>query len=150
MRKEMSMGAMLPLINETIESGGVFTLYPKGASMRPLLRNGMDGVHLCDPEGAGIGDIVLFRRESGEFVIHRIVAEKADGFVFCGDNQCVLEGGIKREQFVAKVCAILRDGRITPIDDPEYVRYVSSLPKRRRAIKRRAIIGAIKKKILGK
>ena len=141
---------MLPLIEAAIESGGVFTLHPKGDSMKPLLRSGMDGVQLSAPDGAGVGDIVLFRRDNGQFVIHRIVDEKDDGFVFCGDNQCVLEGGIKREQFIAKGCAIVRDGIVTPIDDPTYQAYVRTLPKRRRRIQRRATLRAIKKKIFGR
>ena len=146
----MSVASMLPLIEAAIESGGVFTLRPKGDSMKPLIRSGIDGIQLTSPEGAGVGDIVLFRRENGDFVIHRIVDEAPDGFVFCGDNQCVLERGIKREQFIAKGCAIVRDGVTTPIDDPEYVKYVSSLPGRRRRIQRRATLRAIKRKIFGR
>ena len=141
---------MLPLITEAVESGGVFTLYPKGDSMKPLLRQGLDGVQLCSPEGAGVSDIVLFRRDNGEFVIHRIVDKNREGFVFCGDNQCVLEGGIKSEQFIAKVCAIVRDGKTTPTDHPEYLAYVASLPARRRRIRRKATFRAIKRKIFGR
>lgn len=150
MRKELTVAEMLPLIEEAIESGGVFTLYPKGDSMKPLLRMGKDAVELCAADGATVGDIVLFRRENGQFVLHRIVDEKPDGYVFCGDNQCVLEGGIKREQFVAKVGAVLRDGVRTPVTDPKYLDYVKSLPKRRRGIRVRATLRAVKRKIFGK
>jgi len=149
LRKELTVAEMLPLIEETIDSGGVFTLYPKGDSMKPLLRQGLDAVELCAVDTVAVGDIVLFRRENGEFVLHRIVDETPEGYVFCGDNQCVLEGGIKSEQFVAKVSAILREGKRYPTDLPEYRRYVASLPKRRRGIQRRTTLRAIKKKIFG-
>lgn len=150
MRKELTVAEMLPLIEEAIDSGGVFTLYPKGDSMRPLIRQGQDAVELCAPDTVAKGDVVLFRREDGAFVLHRIVDETPDGYVFCGDNQCVYETGIRREQMIAKVGAVLRDGVRTPADSPEYLRYVSTLPKRRRMIKRRATLRAIKKKIFGK
>ncbi|MBQ8696126.1 MAG: S24/S26 family peptidase [Clostridia bacterium] len=150
MRKELTVAEMLPLIEETIGSGGVFTLYPKGDSMKPLVRQGLDAVELCAIDTVTVGDIVLFRRENGEFVLHRIVDEKPDGYVFCGDNQCVLEGGIKAEQFIAKVSAILREGKRYPTDLPEYLEYVATLPKRRKKIQRRATLRAIKKKIFGK
>lgn len=150
MRKELTVAEMLPLIREAIDSGGVFPLYPKGVSMRPLLRQGQDGVQLCSPEGVTVGDIALFRRESGEFVLHRIVDEADDGYVFCGDNQCVLEDGIREEQIIAKVCAILREGKTTPITDPRYQRYVKGLSARRRRIRYRVTLQAIKKKIFGK
>lgn len=150
MRKELTVAEMLPLIEEAIESGGVFTLYPKGDSMKPLVRQGLDAVELCAIDTVGVGDIALFRRENGEFVLHRIVDEKPEGYVFCGDNQCVLEGGIRPEQLIAKVSAILREGKRYPIDLPEYRAYVAALPKRRRGIKRRATLRAIKRKLFGK
>lgn len=150
MRKELTVAEMLPLIEEAIGSGGVFTLYPKGDSMKPLIRQGPDAVELCAIDTVAVGDIVLFRRENGEYVLHRIVDKKSDGYVFCGDNQCVLESGIQRGQFVAKVGAILREGKRYPVDLPEYLEYVASLPKRRRGIKRRATLRAIRRKIFGK
>lgn len=150
MRKELTVAEMLPLIEEAIESGGVFTLYPKGDSMKPLIRGGLDAVELCAIEDVAVGDIVLFRRESGEFVLHRIVDGGPEDYVFCGDNQCVLEGGIRREQMIAKAGAILREGVRTPADHPEYLKYVKGLPARRRRIRARATLRAVKKKIFGK
>lgn len=150
MRKEFTVADMLPLIEEAIGSGGVFTLYPKGISMMPLVRQGADAVELCAIDTVNVGDIFLFRRDDGKFVLHRIVDEKPDGYVFCGDNQCILEGGIRRDQLIAKVSAILRNGIRTPVDAPEYIRYVKTLPKRRRKLRRNATINGIKKKLFGK
>lgn len=150
MHKEMTVAQMLPLIEETIESGGVFTLYPKGVSMLPLIRYGKDAVLLRTPERLKKGDIILYRRDNGAFVLHRIIGEKKAGFVLCGDNQYVKEPGIRREQVIAVVEAVLREGERVEPDDPEYLRYVRSLPLRRAKKAVRSFLGRVKGKILGK
>ncbi len=63
-----------------------------GVSMRPFLRTG-DTV-LLDPITAPVraGDILLFQRPDGKYVLHRVVKCCRDGsFLLLGDNQMMPE-----------------------------------------------------------
>lgn len=134
---------MLPLIREVIGNGGSFTLYPRGTSMLPLIREGVDAVELVAAGVPARGDIVLFRRRDGSFVLHRIVGVSSDGYTVCGDHQHMLERGITPDCIEAKVAAILRDGVRVPVTDPRYLRYVRSLAFRRARARLRARIKRI-------
>ncbi|MBR5758075.1 MAG: S24/S26 family peptidase, partial [Thermoguttaceae bacterium] len=80
-----------------------------GDSMEPTLRDRRDVVYLVKPTTLRRYDAALYRRESGAFILHRIVAISKDGsFVFCGDNQTYLERGIRREQIVGAVSSFER------------------------------------------
>ena len=83
-----------------------------GTSMLPMLRDRKDVVYLRKMERrAKRYDVVLFRRYSGEYVLHRVVRIEPDGtYVLCGDNQVALERGVKQEQMLAVVEAFRRNG----------------------------------------
>lgn len=107
---EFSMDEMVPLITEVIGDGGEFRLYPKGVSMRPLLRHGVDSVVLVAPnEVPRRGDILLYRRANGQYVLHRFMRFDKDGkLCFSGDNHTEIEHGIAKEQVMASVAAVFR------------------------------------------
>ena len=98
------------LIREVVESGGEFSLYPRGTSMLPLIHQGKDFVILVSlPDELKRGDIPLYKREDGSYVLHRIVRAEDDGtYTMCGDNQTQLERGIKKEQMIAVVASVCR------------------------------------------
>lgn len=96
-------------IRLVLESGGEFRMYPRGTSMLPLLVEGRDSVVLVIPDKElRRGDIIFYRRENGQYVLHRIVGVEPDGFVLCGDNQTVLERGIGASQVIGVVKDIFR------------------------------------------
>lgn len=100
----------MPLIRQTLEQGRSVRFSPRGTSMLPLIRQDRDSV-LLSPAPAELKkyDIALYRRGNGQYVLHRIV--KAGPVCTCmGDNQFVPEPGIRREQIIAVVSAISRDG----------------------------------------
>lgn len=103
-------------IREVMDSGGEFTLYPRGTSMLPLIMQGRDSVTLEQPQGAlHRGDIAFYQRENGQYVLHRIIGERDGTFTMCGDNQLAPEYGVKPEQIIAKAAYITRKGsKITP------------------------------------
>ncbi len=79
----------------------------KGRSMNPLFVEGRDKVCIYSykPEAPlKKGDIVLYKRPSGEYVLHRIMAKKGDSLTMCGDNHTMLEKGVKVGS-VLGVCA---------------------------------------------
>ena len=105
----LHMNEMVGLIEEVISSDGEFRLYPKGTSMLPLIRQGKDSVILVKPSLLSKGDIILYKRENGQFVLHRIIKIKGDDLIICGDNQSDLETGIKTSDVIAKVKAVYID-----------------------------------------
>ena len=75
----------------------------KGTSMLPIFVEGRDKVCIYSykPEiSLKKGDIILYKRESGLYVLHRIMAIKGDEYVLCGDNHTTLEYGVKPSQIL--------------------------------------------------
>lgn len=103
------------VIKEVLDSGGEFQIYPRGTSMLPLIKEERDSVILVrQGETLHPKDIILYRRENGNFVLHRIIKVEKEGYVLCGDNQLQLETGIQDHQVVALVKRIERKGKQIP------------------------------------
>lgn len=144
---EIDLKELWPLIDESISTGGEFRLFHKGMSMLPLLREGIDSVLLVSPTDLKKNDIVMYVRESGQFVMHRIVKIKGEQLIMCGDHQCVLEKGITEKNVVAKVKGIFRGNEYFEPDTMEsklYKKYVRKLPMRRAKIRFLFAIGVNK------
>lgn len=109
---------ILPLLEE----GQAIEIHPYGFSMYPLITSPSDSVIVCPVEAETLktGDILLYRRESGLLVLHRICRIKKDGFYFTGDNQTEIEGPLQAQQLLAKVTHIRRKGHTFSIKHPIY------------------------------
>jgi phage repressor protein C with HTH and peptisase S24 domain len=59
-----------------MEMTGSFVLTATGSSMEPFLKGGRDRVTLVPPGARPVrrGDVVLFQRDCGAFVLHRVRA----------------------------------------------------------------------------
>ena len=98
-----------PIFRAIIEGGGVFTLRPQGKSMLPTVVPGRDTVNIVKLEGAvQLWDVLFYKREDGNFVLHRVVRMEKDGYTLCGDGQVDLEYGVKTEQIIGVVQEIHR------------------------------------------
>lgn len=111
-------------IREVLDSGGEFTLYPRGTSMLPLIVQGRDSVTLVKAEEFRAGDIAFYQRENGQYVLHRIIGERDGTFTMCGDNQLAPEYGVKPEQIIAKAAYITRKGSKITLRSLTYRLYV--------------------------
>ena len=106
---EYSLEEYMPLIKEVVESGGEFRLFPRGTSMLPLIRQGRDSVALVAVDTIRQGDVLLYRRKDGQYVLHRLVRkDRNNALTFCGDNHFLKEPGITRNQILASVTAVYR------------------------------------------
>lgn len=75
----------------------------KGVSMRPFLRDGDFAYLVSLPRKLKRGDIVLFQRKNGQYVLHRIYKILKNGsYLLLGDSQLEPEP-VMEEQFRAKV-----------------------------------------------
>ena len=103
---------MEAVLDRTLRQGKELRLIVTGDSMRPLLCGGKDRVTLCRPAKIHRGDIVLFRRTGGRYILHRAVKVGPDGFYAAGDAQNWREGPISFAQVEGVVREIQRDSRI--------------------------------------
>ena len=118
--KQYRLEDLLPLILEGLESGKTVKFSPRGISMLPMLRQGIDNVILSPvPEKLKKYDLPLYRRSNGQFVLHRIV-EAGDTYTCVGDNQFVLEPGLRHEQMIALVTAFTRGDKLISVTDFRY------------------------------
>ena len=127
---EGSMNELMPLIQEQLASGGKARLNVTGTSMTPFLQNGKDGVLLAPADHPKTRDIILYRRPSGRYVLHRIIRRYEDYCLCCGDNQWFLET-VSLHQVEAVVCARYRNEKREALKGFRYWCYVNHLPLRR-------------------
>ena len=117
------MESLYEVILLQLENGGKANLVITGVSMKPMLTEGRDAVVLttitAEPEA---GDIMLYRRDNGKFVLHRIIRVTPEGYLFSGDNQYELEE-VSRQQLLAVVGAFTRKGRSHTLREPGYRLY---------------------------
>lgn len=106
-------GTLLEHYRELLETADALPLEITGSSMTPFLVPGRDSVLLTKPAAPlRPGDIVLYRRDDGAYVLHRIIRLARDGTLcLAGDAQTVLERGIRREQVFAIVRSAVRKGK---------------------------------------
>ena len=115
-------------IEQLLKDGSAIRLKPQGYSMYPLFHPGRDEavieaypIHLLRR-----GDIILYRREQGILVLHRICRITSDGFYLVGDNQTEIEGPLRPDQIRGKLTGVVRNGKSFSVSHPVY-RMLSSL-----------------------
>ena len=118
------METLAEIIRLQLDNGGRATLAVTGNSMYPMLKNRRDSVTLIPPADLQKGDIVLFQRSSGAYILHRIIAVTAEGYVCCGDNQAIREP-VLREQIVAVVDGFARKGKSYTVGNHFYRIYTA-------------------------
>ena len=132
-----------PIMSECFTQGQEVVLTVTGNSMSPFVLDKRDQVVLaaCDPSTLQPGDVPLFRRANGKYVLHRIV-ERDDGtscirwgeeqmlpshcdslcYTMLGDAQWQEEPNIAPEQIVACAKAFIRRGKRWECDSEVYIR----------------------------
>ena len=119
--KTVSIQELAPIIAFKVNAGGTVELTVTGRSMRPLLLDRVSSVKLGPLSEPKRGDMVFYRRDSGTYVLHRIIECCADGtYTMCGDGQTAPEPGLRREQLIAVVQSFARRGRWRGCDAPIY------------------------------
>ncbi len=126
MKNKVTMQELLPFIEEAFVNDKTFTIPITGTSMRPLLIFGRDTVTLKKCTGKlEKGDLPLYRRKDGTFVLHRVVGFKKNGnYIMCGDNQFLKEHNIEHSQIIGVVTEITRNGKTFSVDSKKYKLYV--------------------------
>ncbi|MBQ3235335.1 MAG: S24/S26 family peptidase [Clostridia bacterium] len=91
-------------IEQVLRDNGFIVTEFKGTSMNPLLKSERDKALVKTLSGKlKKRDIALYKRSNGMYVMHRVYKVNKDSYVFWGDNQTVLEYGVKNEDILG-VC----------------------------------------------
>lgn len=118
---------MIPVIEAALNNGKPVEMTVTGNSMKPMLRDRVSSVKLAKPDNLRKGDIVLFLRNDGHYVLHRIINIYEDLYDIVGDNQLFPDRNISEEKIIAKVCEFSRDGRKWKDDDRLYRVFLPAL-----------------------
>lgn len=117
------MKTLYPLIEETIKDGGSINLKVSGYSMYPLVGSRRDSVVLVKAEKIKKGDVPLFKREDGSYILHRVVGIKDGAFKMRGDYEQKIEYPVYPEQVVAVAKGFYRNKKFISCDSLIYKLY---------------------------
>lgn len=121
--RSVQLDQLMPLIREQLAAGKCVRFSPRGVSMLPMLRQGIDSVVLSPvPETLKKYDLPLYRRMDGRYLLHRIV-QTGETYTCIGDNQFTYESGLSHSQMLALVTAFYRGERKWTVTSPMYRLY---------------------------
>ncbi|MCX5855646.1 MAG: signal peptidase I [Deltaproteobacteria bacterium] len=113
-----------------------------GNSMYPVLRdNDLVVVKEAAPESLRRGNIIVYRADNGQSVVHRLVKKGKGGFLHLkGDGYNLPSELAKRESVIGKAAGFVRGGRYEPLDRMKELHSwaVSLLKERTKRFVRRA------------
>lgn len=143
-KKEMApIVEMIPVIKEALNNGKPVEMTVTGNSMRPLLKDRISSVKLIKPDNLKKGDIVLFLRNDGHYVLHRIINIHEELYDIVGDNQIIPDRDIPKEKIIAKVVAYSRNGNDWKEGDGIYrmaLPFIKTSRRYAKGIKRRLVM----------
>jgi len=114
---------LMPLVLESVERGDNAKLKVAGFSMYPLVSSRRDSVLLTKADKIKKGDVPLFKRDDGSFVLHRIVGKKSGAYFTMGDYEVKKEYPVYPEQIVAKAKGFYRKEKYISCDSFVYKIY---------------------------
>ena len=134
--KKTNLESVMPLMLEQLKNGGSVRFGPHGTSMLPMIRQGKDSVTLSPVTGAlRKYDLPFYRRDNGQYVLHRILKVKNGEYTCIGDNQFAYEKGIRQDQIIGYVTSFYRGDKeikVTSLSYKIYCRFhhYTRLPRR--------------------
>ena len=149
--ESIPMSQLAELLAVQLENGEA-PLRVTGTSMHPTFRSGRDSVVLKKQDTPlRKRDVILYQRKSGQYVLHRIVAQKGDLLILSGDNQFEPEE-VAPSQVIARVVAFWRKGKEYPVTHLGYRLWVwlwvLVFPIRRPFLRFRRWFGRFRRKII--
>ena len=111
---------------EVIAKSGELVYKNKGDSMMPLIREGKDLMVITRKPKRRLKkyDVPLYKRDSGQYVLHRILKVRDKDYVICGDNRWKKEYGIPDRHIIGVLSAVIRNGETVSVNDWRYKLYV--------------------------
>ena len=96
-----------------VEEGHEVSMLVSGSSMSPFLIHLRDTIYFKKPDRPlRAGDIVFYQRDSGQYVMHRILRARGEAYDIVGDAQTEIERGVRRDQIFAIITRVKRKGKL--------------------------------------
>lgn len=128
MSDTLSLKEMSPVLEEVLSSGGKVKIIASGNSMEPVITDGQDVVVLKKGEGSlKKNDIVLFKRDNGRLVLHRVIAIDSCKVTLRGDNQWTTET-VDRTRIIGVLDSVERNGKVYSADSSYFKKHKAILP----------------------
>lgn len=114
--KLIKANGIIPVVKELLEDGKRVRITVTGMSMYPFLREHKDSVELIkvDMDQIRLRDIILIKRDTGEYILHRVIKKSKNTLYLNGDAQQWCEGPIRPEQIIGKVAYVWRQDLCIP------------------------------------
>lgn len=109
-------------IEEVLNEKGFIAAHPIGFSMRPFLRAHDTVILFKIGEKIEPWDCVLFKREDGVLVLHRVIKVSDKTILTRGDFEINFDAPVKRENVLAVMTEYYRGEEHVSVSDPEYVK----------------------------
>lgn len=109
---------------EELDKKGILVYTNKGNSMYPLIRQGKD-VLIIKKANRRLKkmDVPLYKRKSGQYVLHRIIKVNENDYVIRGDNTYSNETGIRDDQILGVLSGVIREGKEISVNRLSYKIY---------------------------
>jgi hypothetical protein len=113
---------------QELETHGSIIYTNRGVSMLPLLRQDRDilVIEKRGEERCRKYDAVLFKRDNGQYILHRILKLLDGGYYIVGDN-CAEGELVREDQVLGVLRSVRRNGKTIQVTDPGYRFYVRVL-----------------------
>jgi len=110
--RRLDTDAYVSALRDLVNEGKECRLLISGSSMAPFLVHERDSIIFSKPQRElQRGDMVFYQRETGQFVMHRILHVKPEGLYIVGDAQTEIEGPVNPSQVFAVVTKAQRKGK---------------------------------------
>lgn len=106
---------------DVIAEQGTLVYTNVGDSMYPFIRKRDLLIISKVKEPLKVSDVPLYKRPSGQYVLHRIIAERDGDYVLRGDNRSIIEYGVKKDWIIGVLTGIVRDGKTLSIAEADLI-----------------------------
>lgn len=127
-KRNVALDTVMPVIRQELAEGGSVRFSPRGISMLPMLRQGLDTVTISPlPPKLKKYDLPLYQRDDGKYVLHRII-RVGETYTCIGDNQLDKETGVRPDQLIGVVTEFTRGEKSISVRDWRYRLYCRLWP----------------------
>lgn len=108
--REVALDQLGSMIEERLKNGQQVQLTVVGNSMYPLFHSKRDSVILSAITGkVKKREVVFYKRNNGQYVLHRMIYVKDNVYSANGDNQYWVESPLFPEQFIGRMIGFYRN-----------------------------------------
>lgn len=111
---------------QVIQRDGRLIYTNKGDSMMPLIKQDRDLLVISKKPEHRLKkyDVALYKRDSGQYVLHRVLKVRKHDYIICGDNRWKKEYGITDRHIIGVLTAVIRKNKEISVNDLRYKVYV--------------------------